>query len=467
MKNLFIAFVGLIALLSSCIEDKGNYDYVAPEAPIVKIDSIYNVFVGDSLVIEPNISFSNKNLLSFKWAISDPDLMTSHEYGGDKLDILFTLQAKLYYALLTITESETGMKYFYPFHIQGKTAFDTGILLLTSNNGHGELSFIKPDGTIQKNLYENMHEEALPSGPLQIVPLQQQNYVGKPYLGYWLLFSDKNNPGVLIDPNALTRIKYFRDNFFSTQKGELSVGPFIRRDDATMSGIINNKFYVGAFETYYLSPVYGSFGSPVQGNYELAPVLAVAPDGTFVWSYDTNKRSLVCFIPPAKMFFDAASMPGPPPAFDPANIDLDLITLLPSNAGFYLFGRSSDGSIQELKFSTGGQNVISQYKRPFSRPDLIKEDTKWVLLPGLEVFYFTSGDKIYRYNPLNESVEALSTPFSSRVSLLKFVSSDEIIAGENGRLYRLNISVGHTGEIIQTINGFDGEPGDVLVRKND
>jgi hypothetical protein len=466
MKHLLIAFA-LSSILFSCIEDTGNYDYIAPEEPIVEIEPVYEVFVGDSLFVTPSVDFSNKELLSLEWAVSDPDLMTEHRYEGDELRIFFALQAKRYSARLTITDNSNGMKYFFPFLIQGKTAFNEGLVLLTSNNGHGELSFIKPDGDVQENLYRNMHDEDLPANPLQIVPLQQQNYMGKPYLGYWIICDDRENPGVQVDANTLMRIKYFRENFFAPPRGDISAGPFIARDDATMAGVINGKFYTGSFETYYLSPVYGSFGSPIPGNYDLAPVLAVAPDRTFVWGFNPNKKSLVCFIPPGKLFFDAMSMPGPPAAFDPANLGLDLITLQSSNSGFFLIGKDNAGTVQELKFSTGGQNVISQYKRAFSRPELIQPDTKWILLPGLEVFFFTSGDKIYRYNPLNESFEALSASFSNRISLLKLVGSDEIIVGESGRLHRLDISVGHTGEIIGTIDGFSGEPVDVYIRENE
>jgi hypothetical protein len=405
------------------------------------------------------------NALSFEWTIIDPDQMTGHTYEGHRLDIFFALGAKVYTARLTITDNSNGMKYFYPFSIYGHTAFNEGVVMLTSINGRGELSFIKPDGAVQENIYGNMYGEDLPV-PLQIIPLQLQNYIGKPYLGYWIISSDKENPGVQIDANSLTRIKYFRENFFTPPKGEITAGPFIPRDDATMCGVVNGKFYTGAFETYYLSPVYGYFGTPIQGNYEIAPALALAPDRTFVWGFNPAKKSLVCFIPPGKLFFDATAMPGPPAVFDPMNTGLDLITLQASNSGFYLLGRDDTGTVQELKFSTGGQMVITQYKRPFVRPELIRNDTKWILLPGLEVFFFTSGNKIYRYNPLNESVEALSTQFAGNISMLKTVSSDEIIAGENGRLHRLDISVGHNGDVIQTIDGFEGEPVDIYIRKD-
>ncbi len=467
MKYIVITFIGCVFLFTSCVKDEGNYDYLAPEVPTVAINNVYQVFVGDRLVIEPEVKFSDASLLSYEWTISDPGQMKEYSYEGPKLDIFFGLQAKVYTARLTVTDNQTGMKYFYPFSISGQTAFSEGVVLLTSKNGRAELSFVKPDGTVQENLYEQMHDEPLPMGPIQIVPLQHMSMVGKPYLGYWIICSDKKNPGVEINVNTMGRIKSFKENFFTIPEGDVSAQQFITRDDATMAGIINNKFYVGSFATYYMSPVYGFFGNPIPGDYHLASCLAVAPDKTFVWSYDTVKKSLVCFIPPGGIFFEASSMPGPPPAFDPANVGLDLITLLSFNGGFYLFGRDASGTIQELKFSTGGQMVISNYKRPFISPDLIKEDTKWVLLPGLEVFYFSSGNKIYRYNPLNQSIETLAT-LDGNVTLLKAgKEAGQLVVGTEGHLYWLNISAGQEGVIQRSINGFTGQPVDIYERKDE
>jgi len=467
MKHIFklLLCIGCITLpFVSCIKDEGNYTYTAPEVPQIVIDEVYDIYVGERLLIEPKVTFSNPDLLSFEWTIIDMEQMTSYTYIEPVLDIFFSLKPKLYMSRLTVTDLSNQMKYFYPFSIYGHTDFNEGMVLLTSKQGIAQLSFVKPDGTVIENLYEQMHGESLPSGPLQIVPLQHMNMMGRPYLGYWLLCSDKNNPGVLIDSENLSHIRYFRENFFSIPTGEISVLGFMKRDDATMAGIINGKYYPGAFETYYLSPIYGFFGGPVQGNYTLGPALASDPSGTFVWSYDVSKRSLACFIPPARMYFDATHMPGPPPAFDPGNLALDLVTLLSFNSGFYFFGKDDNGMIQELKFSTGGQMVISIYKRPFQFSEYVKADTKWVLLPGLEVFYFTSGDAIYRYNPLNETIEKLDFQPSGKVTMLKFKSSEQLIAGSEGKVYFLDISVGHRGEIIKTIEGFSGEPADVFER---
>ena len=67
MKNLYsILFWGFAALLSACSEDLGNYDYTAPEIPVVtNLDSLYPVYVGDRLRIEPSVNFHDTTSLSY------------------------------------------------------------------------------------------------------------------------------------------------------------------------------------------------------------------------------------------------------------------------------------------------------------------------------------------------------------------------------------------------------------------
>ena len=59
MRNRSIIVAGLLTLLAACYRDKGNYDYNVPEEPIVtNLDTVYSVFVGDSLIIKPTVKYS-------------------------------------------------------------------------------------------------------------------------------------------------------------------------------------------------------------------------------------------------------------------------------------------------------------------------------------------------------------------------------------------------------------------------
>jgi hypothetical protein len=468
MRNfLIILWAGLILLSVSCSKDLGNYDYIEPEKPVVaNLDSIYRVYVGDRLVVNPTVTFSKMENLSYEWKISIPGEMREDYYEGATLDIFFGLETQRYSARFTVVDNNNGMKYFYPFTIIGQAAFSEGIALLTSNGGKAEISFIKPDGTVQSNLYEQMYGEPLPDGPLQLITLQHQYMTSFPYLGYWIICSDKNNPGVELDVNTFQRIKYFRENFFDEPEGEINAQYFLSLPVGTMNGVINNKLYVGASSTYYISPVYGFFGTPVLGDYQLAPQIIYS--GGYYIGYDLSKGRLVYFDGGANYYGDDYTVSGS--AFNPKQLNISVYTMQMVNMDVhYLIGKDqSDSKIYEFRFgiSLSPRAVSAVQKRAFIRQDLVNENTKWVLT-GTEVFYFTSGSQVYRYNPLNEDIRTLGTDFEGKnVTMLKLAENGgTLIAGTEGNLYFLDISTGKNGEILRKITGIQGEPVDLYVRE--
>jgi hypothetical protein len=464
MKHAYIATLAFV-LLFSCLDDKGNYLYVAPEEPLVEIDSLYLVTIGERLLVRPNVAFSDKSRLSFHWEISDPVLMATREYDGEALDILFTLRAQRYMARLTVYDSGNGMKYFHPFLIEGRTAFSEGLLLLSSDNGMARLTFIHPDGEARE-VYELMNNgETLPRDPLQIVTLYNPNLSGGLYMGYWIICADGNNPGVLLDPATFVKIRGLKENFFDIPDREVVPGHLIALDNGTMAGVIDGKFYVGRFEGYHEWPGFGFFSPPIQGTYTLAP-FSVMTDATFHWSYDIVKRALVCFIPPAGMMFEVQHIQGPPVIWDPTHVDLDFITLLSGSTGCYLFGRNTaTGLVEELAFQAAGQSVISRHRRPFLHADLLAPRTLWATY--LTEIYFSSGNKLYRYNPNSQQADLLTgVSLDEEISLLKVGrDANRLIVGTLGNLYWLDIAPGQEGRVVTHLNELPGTPVDVYEKR--
>ncbi|MDR2414812.1 MAG: hypothetical protein LBD64_07510 [Odoribacteraceae bacterium] len=463
MKAVFISILA-VALLVSCIEDKGNYRYAEPEEPLVTMDSVYAVTIGERLVIQPGVEFSSKSRLSFHWEISDPVLMTAHAYESDALDILFTLRAQRYMARLTVTDNGNGMKYFYPFLIEGRSAFSEGVLVLSSDDGQARLAFIGPDNEARE-VYERMNNgETLPRDPLQIIALYNPNLLGGLYTGYWITCADGDNPGVLVDPATLVKVRGFKENFFDIPDAPVLPGHLIPLDNGTMAGVINGKFYVGRFEGYHEWPGFGYFSPPINGGYTLAP-FSVTTDGTFHWCYDVARRALVCFIPPAGMMFEVQHIQGPPVQWDPANVDLDFITLLSGPTGCYLFGRDNDGVVHELAFQPAGQSTISMYRRPFLPADLLSPATLWAIY--LTEIYFSSGDKLYRYNPNSQRVDLLpGATVDGEITLLKVGrDANRLVVGTRGHLYWIDVSPGQEGRVVHDVDGIDGYPVDLYEKR--
>jgi hypothetical protein len=126
--------------------------------------------------------------------------------------------------------------------------------------------------------------------------------------------------------------------------------------------------------------------------------------------------------------------------------------------------------LKEIKFGVVFMGIIQfkpEYIRNFSRPDLVTPTTKWTNSPG-EIFYFTSGSKVYRYNPTNEDFRVLTTDFGGKdVTMIKLINGgNTMLAGTEGALYHLDVSTGKFGDIIKKQTGIPGQTIDAVIRND-
>src|ERR1700712_5465210 len=131
--SLYIFFAAsLLLIFTACNKDKGNYNYNMPEEPVVtNLDSVYHVFVGDSLIIQPTITMKTKAKLLLTWDVTVPDPhFTDLLDTGVRFHKVFGLGPSSYAAKLTIANLDNGMKYFHDFIVSGQTAFVQGTVVL-------------------------------------------------------------------------------------------------------------------------------------------------------------------------------------------------------------------------------------------------------------------------------------------------------------------------------------------------
>src|SRR5690242_10559596 len=120
MKRLLLVMLTALALLQlACYKDKGNYDYHPVIDPAIKgIDTLYDVAIGDTLVVKPVVSNPDPHArLYFAWRVGMPKQLRDTTLYGDTLKYIFNLDPDTYPVRLTVTDSSNGMKYFYDFKI--------------------------------------------------------------------------------------------------------------------------------------------------------------------------------------------------------------------------------------------------------------------------------------------------------------------------------------------------------------
>jgi len=464
----------LAALFSACHKDLGHYDIDIPAEPqVTTLDSVYTAVVGDSLIIDPGVIAPPGANLEMSWKIS---VMIGDDitYVGPKMKVIFGLAAQRYGATLTVYNKTNGMKYFHKFAIKGATDFEKGTTVLSIENGVTQFSFIKPDGTMQARLYHAMQGKDLPPNPQSLFFLRNK-FTGGVMLGYWII---TKNGGVRLEPNTMQEHDRYpnqlKDNFFTTPD-DLEVGSFVEHPQGVLMGIANGKFYGGTTSTWDQAGTYGMFGLPAEGDYELAPsfVMAITDPGTYFIAFDKNRKQFLRLnLYGNPSFFGTQYSVEGAEIFNPLNVGMDLIKLVQlNNADCYSFMRNgTEGKLYELKFNvkfTGPFTFTAQHKREFKRPELITSDTKW---QGAKngVIYFSSGGKVFRYNPINEEFKELATSFGgTAITMLKLSEDEEtLMVGTEGTIWFTNIKTGENGSFLKKIEDIPGSPVDMVIRTN-
>jgi hypothetical protein len=466
MKHYIIAV--LLIVLTACYKDKGNYDYITLKPPVLSnFDSSYIAYAGDSLIIAPVVTLPDgRTDMTCTWKISIPEEARSADYEGSSLRIVYGLGAKRYSALFTVTDNAVGMKYFYEFTIIGRTAFTSGTVVLSEEAGAAKVSFIKPDGSLQPNIYEGINNEELGTGALQLVPVQNLYYMNV-ITAYWVLCSGGTHPAVQIDANNMQRLKYLNENFYEPP-ATLNAQYFLPVVNGTTTAIMNDQLYIATTETAPFATYYGYYGVPVNGNYKLHPqLLSTFTQGSnYILGFDAVKKSLIRFTAGTYFGTDYEQVDS---FFNPKDLKMDLIKMAKiSENDVYAFCDSAGKKI-ELKFALDfldGQTTLQTlYKREFPGANLLTADTRWESSP-VGVFYFTSTDKIYRYNPLNKEIKVLTTNFGGKpVTMIKLIEDgNKLIAGIEGSMLTLDVSPGKYGDVLQRTDGIPGKVVDVVIR---
>ena len=481
MRFKYIVLLALlVSFYTSCKKDLGNYTYHPVSEPVIEgiSDVTFSALIGDSLIIKPKVTFQGADPvkdLDFEWRILILEDLREAVYTGYPLKLLYNLGTGERSSTLTVTDKRNGLKYKYKFKVAGTTQFSKGTLVLSSQNGAAKLSFVKPDDvTVLADVYQSINGKSLPANPVQLYYSKPLPYQVLTKEEYWLLSNDPANQSVVVDANTFLKKSDFSTQFFLPPTlivpGYLEpfLGPV--QMGTVPTGVINSKLYVGVQSTAPFAPDYGKFGNEQNGDYLLSKYFTHGSN--FFFGFDAKAKAFVVFGGDGSYLGPKYLVPPALPAFNPKNVGMsNLIYMKAGESGnAYAFFQEADGAVYELAFSyimnSNDKELTPVHKRIFAGSALINADSKWVR-NSLNVFYFSSNDKIYRYNPINQDVRVLDAALAGKkVSMLK-ISDDEnsLTVGVDGAVLTLDIAVGKNGNITKTINGIPGAPVDIIFRK--
>lgn len=477
MKKILLYVLAFAACLyTSCKKDLGNYDYSPPSEPVIKgvKDVNFSAAIGDSLIIKPEVSLADADPLKdldFEWRITIIEELREASFKGYPLKLLYNLGTGERAARLIVTDKRNGLIYKYNFKITGTTQFSAGTVILSNEGGTAKLSFVKPDNTVLANIYESLQTGTLPKNPVQLYYSKPLPYQLQSKDEYWIMCDDPTTGSVIVTPSTLQYKDNFKSQFFLPPTTVVP-GNLETLMGTISHGVINNKLYIGIQSTAPFAPDYGKFANEQIGDYQVSPF--ITHGGAFYLGYDIKTKGFITFDG-AGNYVGKTYNSGIPPTvpFDPKSTGLsNLVYMKASSSGTtYAFFREEDGITYELKFNNqltaDSKSIVAEHKRIFAGSANVKADSRWVR-NTVNVFYFSSDDKVYRYNPISESLELQEANFSGKkISMLKIsADNNRLYVGVDGALHTLDISGDKKGNILSTINGIPGAPVDFLTRSN-
>ncbi len=285
-------FVGSMVALSSCYEDKGNYEYheleeVSIDTTGLDIQAEYAIMRNDTLRIAPNIYFEGELVtdsdmapLDYMWTIFSATTGVGANtvidtIGYDmKLDTIITRKGGAYSVQLTVTNRNDGIRRFFRTSVIVSETFDGGWMVFyerADKPGYSDLALIHNEwvkansrtNRIYENLYnKNNNGEYLPGSPIRCFDIAVSLASGNNYIG---LCTDQTLVGV--SENGFERALTFGDFFYQQPETEAPVW-YGQHGSGVMSGqnsevcINGNNIYTN---TYSFSATEGrttKFGMP-------------------------------------------------------------------------------------------------------------------------------------------------------------------------------------------------------------
>ncbi|MDR0765434.1 MAG: hypothetical protein LBF09_00655 [Odoribacteraceae bacterium] len=189
MKKYIHAATALLlaCILSSCIDDKGNYLYIDKEeiAPvqISNIDKEYTVLTGQSFTLDPLVEgIDNEDDHDYLWCIYGIGLSRTgwkDTIGREKnLDYHVTISSGTYRVTYKITSKHTGISAYFSTDVRVISDFSHGWFITKDSDDVTDVDMIDMDGRIFPDLVRSINGSGVPGKAIKTTYIPNgYNYV--------------------------------------------------------------------------------------------------------------------------------------------------------------------------------------------------------------------------------------------------------------------------------------------------
>jgi len=259
MKKIYYLLFVPLFLMTSCLEDNGNYDYTKlKEVSITGLNDSYRFVLQQPVSLTPNVSTDiNSSNLSYDWRIGNDTIAKtpSLNYTFNKtLNTTDPLTFEVY-------DKTTNVRYLKRMTIAVVSPFNTGWLILSDANGKPVLSFqsYEQDSVYYADAYKTVNNESLTGKAKYVKQLRYSDYnTGAVYDRVSVVCQDGKSPE--LDGITLLKKKYYEDEYKGT--GTFSIGAINSENYYTDAAM----FIINGGKIYEKTP--GGVGTPDDGKYQ-------------------------------------------------------------------------------------------------------------------------------------------------------------------------------------------------------
>jgi len=501
MKKLLniITVIAFTALLNSCFEDKGNYDYDDPEViTITGFESSYTAVQGvDYLNITPTVT-SNKPGAQFEYyyAIYEtnvqgyaPVLDTIQRSGKDLINYPVTRKAMTYGFIFMAKNKTTGYTGFASSTLNVVTKFNDGWYILKNVGNVTDLDLFDNTGKLLvKDVLLTINGKQL-KGKADAISFASNYSVYDPGTGRFVntktIFpvSDADAKAVVLTTAKIE--KDFDQMFYDVITEPYSPTRFF----ATFQGIwtINQG---QLYSIYTMSSNAGRFGaaSPIDASYTPYHLSKYTINHTYYGPLGFDEISSTFLVCPYGGGQLVATKDATPSDMSVKNSNTTMLYMgSRGTANSYAFAVMKSKTNPSVKFITKieGFTTSSNPTLKFTNDTLSTSDpaysaSMYTMNQTMDVLYFVSNNHIYRKNVASKGASSVQLPFDptagESVSFIKHYQSYStyltdnlfVVGTEAGGKYKVRMFVINTvGDLasstpVKTFEG-TGRAGDVLL----
>jgi len=409
----YIIFAALILMaLGGCMKDEGNYAYLDLNEvqEITGIEELYSMTkFEDVLTINPEIDFKlgDDTDYEYEWSlnyreyIAEENKVYSYEIiisQEKNLEFIadHTIPYKELFGMYKVTNKSTDVVYSHEFKLRVQNAYQYGYFFLCEKDMNSEMFLVRENGKTIDNLYET-----LTGMPLEGKPYCMQSVTWGQDLV--IFTSDAPDYGAVMDFMNMDykwpAVKCFHEENVGTEP--MVVNACTKPGDDIYT-IVNGKYY------YTSGMVYGDYKPYIGID---VPAIDESVDYvdqlSFGLSYLHGTDPGTVYAPGSYGAISEVSIDGEPLVLPGKCL---FMAAEPGGSVYgggviaHIFVKGDDGTVTEcvfsatMDFATWTNAYMLKSKADFVAPELITDETKFVNSYSERYFFFSSENKIYRYN---------------------------------------------------------------------